>query len=228
MLGKEGVTITEINLMKKYPKSKRDIITRGAEKKEDDCRIAKQFGKEFFDGDRKTGYGGFKYHPKFWSGVVADMIQYYDIKSGSKILDVGCAKGFMLYDFKKAIPELIVEGIDISEYAVLNCKSEMVPYIHIGDARELSQYKDNEFDLVISITTLHNLKIDECKKSIQEIQRIGKNAFIVVDAWRNERQHENLLKWLLTAETKMHVDDWMMLFKDVGYTGDYYWFIIED
>ena len=213
--------------MAKYPKTKRDINNRGEIKTKEDCEIAKLFGKEFFDGNRQTGYGGFDYHPRFWSGVVNDIIQYYNLQSGSKILDVGCAKGFMLYDFKKAMPELLVEGIDISEYAINNCKKEIESYVHMGDARKLSQYEDKEFDLVISITTLHNLKLNECKKAIQEIQRIGKNAFIVLDAWQNEQEHENLVKWALTAETMMHVDDWKKLFDEVGYTGDYYWFIAD-
>lgn len=222
-----AIEITEINLMAKYPKTKRDINNRGEIKTKKDCEIAKLFGKEFFDGNRKTGYGGFNYHPRFWSGVVNDIIQYYNLQPGSKILDIGCAKGFMLHDFKKAMPELLVEGIDISEYAINNCKKEIKSYVRIGDARKLSQFEDKEFDIVISITTLHNLKLNECKKAIQEIQRIGKNAFIVLDAWRNEQEHKDLLKWALTAETMMHVDHWKKLFDEVGYTGDYYWFIAD-
>ena len=217
--------MAELNLMEKYPKTKRDLDERSKGKTEDVRRIAKEFGKEFFDGDRKYGYGGFNYHPKFWTGVVKDIIKHYNLDNGSRILDIGCGKGFMLYDFKKALPGISVKGIDISEYAIENGKKEVGQFLSVGNAKELYMFKDKEFDLVISINTIHNLHLEDCKKSVEEIQRIGKNAFIVVDAWRNSEEKEKMIKWILTAETYMHVDDWKKLFNGVGYTGDYYWFI---
>ena len=103
----------------------------------------------------------------------------------------------------------------------------MRPFLTVGNARDLSMFSDNEFDLVISINTVHNLKLEKCKQAIREIQRVGKNAFITMDAWRNDLEKENMQKWNLTAETYMHVDDWERLFEEVGYTGDFYWFIAE-
>lgn len=217
--------MAEINLMEKYPRAKRDPEARAQEKTEEDRRIARQFGKEFFDGDRKHGYGGYNYNPRFWAEVVQDMIKHYNLKPGDKILDVGCGKGFMLYDFKQAMPGLIVKGIDISEYAIENAKEEVKEFVEVGNANNLSMYKDKEFDLVISITTVHNIPLDECKKCLKEIQRIGKNAFITVDAWRNDEEKELMQAWNLTGLTYMHVNDWKKLFEEVGYTGDYYWFI---
>jgi radical SAM protein with 4Fe4S-binding SPASM domain len=215
----------EIDLLAKYPKSKRDLDERASSKKEEQRAIARKFDKEFFDGDRSTGYGGFNYHPKFWTEVVKDFIEYYNLKPGSKILDVGCAKGFMLYDFLQAMPDLIIKGIDISKYAVENSKEEVREFLEVGNANDLSKFNNNEFDLVISINTVHNLPEDECKKAISEIERVGKNAFITMDAWNNELEKERMIKWNLTAKTLMSVEDWKKLFNEIGYTGNYYWFI---
>ena len=215
----------EINLMSKYPKSKRNPEERGEQKTLENRSIAKKFDKEFFDGNRKYGYGGYSYHPRFWTEVVKDIIKFYNLKNNSKILDVGCAKGFMLHDFKKILPDLTVRGIDISEYAIENSIEDIIPFVKVGDAKDLSEFQDNEFDLIISITTIHNLPLEECKQAIKEIQGVGKNAFITVDAWRTNEQKQRMLNWNLTAKTFMSVDDWKKLFKEVGYTGDYYWFI---
>jgi len=143
------------------------------------------------------------------------------------VLDIGCAKGFMLHDFKQLIPELTVTGIDISQYAIENAIDDIKPFIRVGNATELP-YLDKSFDLVISINTIHNLPLDRCKKALQEIERVSRShSFITVDAWRNEAEKERMLKWNLTAQTYMHVDEWKLLFEEVGYTGDYYWFIAE-
>ena len=217
--------MAEINLIEKYPQTKRNPDERVAQKTEQDRAIARKFGEEFFDGDRRYGYGGFSYHPRFWTDVVKDFIKHYDLKPGSKILDVGCAKGFMLHDFKQALPELEVKGIDVSEYAIRNSIPDIKPFVSVGNAKDLSEFKDKEFDLVISINTIHNLPLEECKQALREIQRVGKNAFITMDAWRNSEQEQRMHNWNLTGLTYMHVDDWKKLFEEVGYTGDFYWFI---
>ena len=218
--------MSEINLMARYPKSNRkeDLSQRINEKTETDRKIARMFEKDFFDGNRRYGYGGYSYDPKYFVGVVEDMKNYYRLTSESKVLDIGCAKGFMLVDFKKIIPGITIRGLDISNYAIENAMPEIKAYVSVGNAKDLSEFKNKEYDLITSITTIHNLNLEDCKHSLREIERIGKNSFITVDAWKNEKEKERMYAWNLTALTYMHVDDWKKLFKEVGYNGDYYWF----
>jgi ubiquinone/menaquinone biosynthesis C-methylase UbiE len=215
----------EINLLKNYPITPRDLNSRSAHKTEEDKKIAREFGKDFFDGERRHGYGGFNYSPKYWTQVVSDIIEYYKLKDGSKILDIGCGKGFMLYDFLRANSKLEVHGIDISSYAIKNCLPEVKNYVTVGNARQLN-FADNSYDLVISINTLHNLKLDECKEAFKEASRVSKShSFIIVDAYRNIEEKKRMESWNLTALTYMSTKEWELLFAEVGYTGDYYWFI---
>lgn len=217
----------EINLMDLYPRSKRPIEERGKLITEGHRQVARQFGKEFFDGDRLYGYGGYSYHPRFWTETVRRFRDYYQLLEDATILDVGCGKGFMLHDFKLLMPKVTAAGIDISEYAIANAMNDMKPFLRVGDAKELP-YEDKSFDLVISINTIHNLALEECKQSVREIERVSRaHSFIVVDAWRNEEERQRMLMWNLTALTYMHMDDWKKLFAKCAYTGDYYWFIAE-
>ncbi|MFA7086465.1 MAG: class I SAM-dependent methyltransferase [Aliarcobacter sp.] len=215
----------EIDLLKNYPKTKRDLKQRANEKTQEDRNIARKFGQDFFDGDRKHGYGGFNYMSRFWQPVIPTFIKHFNLNENSKVLDVGCAKGFMLFDMKEAIPNITIEGIDISSYAIENAKEEIKQFLRVGNAKELP-YEDNSFDVVISINTIHNLEKKECAKALQEIQRVSRGkSFITVDAYRNEEEKEAMYAWNLTAKTIMSVDEWIAFFEEVGYTGDYYWFI---
>lgn len=215
----------EIDLLINYPKTKRNVKERGATKTGEDRSIARQFGKDFFDGDRRHGYGGFRYMEQFWTPVVPTFQSQYNLSDKSSILDIGAAKGFMLYDFKRLIPNITVAGCDISDYAIKNAIEEVKPFLKTANAIDLP-YKDNSFDLVISINTVHNLEKPELTRALQEIKRVSrKNSFITVDAYRNEKEKELMYHWNLTAKTIMHVDEWKAFFDNVGYTGDYYWFI---
>lgn len=217
----------EINLMDKYPRSNRPIEERAQVITAEHRRIARQFGQEFFDGDRLYGYGGYQYHPRFWKETVKRFRDYYNLADDASLLDVGCAKGFMLHDFKELMPQLTVAGVDISKYAIENAIAKLKPYLRVANADNLP-YEDNSFDLVICITTVHNLPIEDCKRALREVMRVArKHAFITVDAWRNNVEKERLYKWNLTALTYMHVEDWQKLFAEVGYTGDYYWFLAD-
>ena len=219
--------MAEVNLMQFYPRSKRPIESRAQIVTDEDKAIARQFGKDYFDGSRMHGYGGYSYHPRFWTDTVRHFRDYYQLPENASILDIGCGKGFMLHDVKLLMPDTMVAGIDISEYAYENAIDDMKPFMKIGNAKELP-YPDNSFDLVTAINTVHNLPLDECKKAIREIQRVSRShSFLVVDAWRTEEERERLYKWVVTCMTAMHVDEWKKLFEDVGYTGDYYWFIAE-
>jgi len=214
--------MSEVNLMDFYPRAKRDLDHRVAVG-EEDRRIAKQFGREFFDGTRDQGYGGYRYDGR-WVPVVERMKDYYGLADDAGILDVGCGKGFMLHDFKKVMPLCTVAGLDISEYAIDNAMEDVKPYLTVGNCKDLP-YPDESFDLVVSINTVHNLGLDECIRAIREIERVGRmHKFIVVDAYRDEQEKERMYKWNLTAQTILHVDNWEELFEEAGYTGDYYWF----
>ena len=216
--------IKEINLLKKYPKTKRDLSKRGNEKTGEDRIIARRFDKEFFDGDRKNGYGGYYYNSKFWTEVVKDLNNFYKLKNGSKILDIGCGKGFMLFDFMKLNPNFVLEGIDISDYAITNAVPEVKKFLKVGDAKSLP-YEDNSFDLVISINTTHNLEINQCKKALSEMERVSrKDKYLIVDAYSNEIEKDRIFAWNLTAKTILSTNEWISLFEEVGYTGHYYWF----
>jgi SAM-dependent methyltransferase len=219
--------MAEINLLDHYPRARRPIDERAARITAADRAIARRFGPEFFDGDRLHGYGGYAYHPRFWTETVSRFRDHYRLAHDTAVLDVGCAKGFMLYDFMRLSPRLRVAGIDISPYACANAPPEVQPYLQVGDARALP-YADRSFDLVVSINTVHNLALAECKQALREIQRVSRgHAFIVVDAWRTEEERRRMQAWNLTALTYMHARDWEHLFAEVGYTGDYYWFIAE-
>ena len=214
----------EINLLKRYPTTKRNISARVQSKTEKDREIARKFDKEFFDGDRNHGYGGYNYNEKYWSNVVRDFIEYYNLQDGNKVLDIGCGKGFMLYDFQKTNPKLDLKGVDISNYAIQNGKIEVKELLKVENAKKLS-FNDKCFDLVISINTIHNLDYENCKKAIREMERVSKKyKFLMVDAYSNEKEKELIHSWNLTAKTILHTEEWKKLFLEVEYTGDFFWF----
>ncbi len=215
----------EVDLLENYPKPHRDTSKRANEKNDEIRKIARKFDFEFFDSDRKYGYGGFNYNEKFWGPVIPTFKNYWNLKSSSSILDVGCAKGFMIYDFIKQISGIDIKGIDISEYAIANCKKEVKKNVSVGNAKSLV-FKDNSFDYTISVNTIHNLDLNECKQALREIERVSKiSSFITVDAFNTKEEEKRMYEWNLTAKTIMSVKDWKKIFGEVGYTGDYYWFI---
>jgi SAM-dependent methyltransferase len=215
----------EIDLMASYPRTKRDFKQRATEKTSEDRAIARQFGREFFDGDRRNGYGGFSYDPRFWTPVVPAFKRHFSLKPEDLILDVGCAKGFMLHDFHELIPGLEVKGIDVSGYAIEHALDSMKPYVSVGDARALP-FPDDSFDVTISITTIHNFNREDCIIALKEIERVSRRgAFVTVDAYRTEEERIAMEAWNLTALTVLHVDEWKELFSEAGYSGDYYWFM---
>ena len=214
----------EVNLLKFYPVSNRPVDERGALVTEIDRAKARKFDIEYFDKDRLTGYGGYSYNPKFWTQTVAHIKDFYNLSNDSKILDVGCAKGFMMHDLSLILPEAEIVGVDISNYAIDHCMESMKDRISYANANNLP-FEDDYFDLVISINTIHNLPLIDCKEALREISRVSKkDIFIMNDAWRNSKEKDSMLKWNLTALTYMSTDDWKLLFEEVGYEGDYYWF----
>ncbi len=215
----------EIDLLVNYPRAKRNVEERGQEKTEEDRRIARRFDREFFDGERRHGYGGFNYQPRFWQPVVPTLKEHFGLKSGDSLLDVGCGKGFMLHDLAALIPGIVVKGIDVSAYAIEHAIDDMKPHVQVADAVALP-FADKSFDVVISINTIHNLDRAACARALREIERVARRgAFVTVDAYRDEAQRQRMLAWNLTAQTIMHVDEWKAFFAASGYSGDYFWFI---
>jgi SAM-dependent methyltransferase len=215
----------EIDLMLDYPRSKRNVEDRGEKKTDKDRELARKFGEEFFDGHRDHGYGGFSYSSRFWEPVIPTFQSHFNLTDKDKILDVGCAKGFMLHDLNRLIPGIGLTGLDISEYACAHAIDSVKDRVQVGDAADLP-FDDNSFDVSISITTIHNLELELCGKALQELERVSRRgSFVTLDAYRNDEEKSRMEAWNLTAKTMMHVDEWKLFFQDVGYTGDYYWFI---
>jgi SAM-dependent methyltransferase len=210
-----------------HKKTTRDYLARVNEfPKAQAAKVAKKFGADYWDGDRKVGYGGMRYDGR-WRAVADLLADHYGLKAGQRVLDVGCGKGFLLYDLSQAVPGLEVAGLDISQYAIDNAKEEVKPFLRQGEANKLP-FADNSFDLVISITTLHNLYCFDLYPALQEIERVGrKNKYICVESYKNEDEKANLLYWQLTCEMFCTPEEWEWWFKLTGYTGDHSFIYFE-
>jgi len=204
-----------------YSRTKRDYVARVVANNKAECAVvAKQFGQDYWDGDRKYGYGGYSYDGR-WQSVAAKMVEHYRLKPGDRILDIGCGKGYLLYELTQLVPGIEVTGLDSSRYAVENAKEEIKDKLVPGLAQEIP-FPDNSFDLVVSLGTLHNLYIYDLQQAVGEISRVMKDqAYIMVESYRNEAEKVNLLYWQLTCQSFFSVEEWTWLFKEWGYSGDY-------
>ncbi len=216
----------KFNLLGHEERLTRDISSRLSGKVENQ-KIAMKYGKEYFDGSRQHGYGGYFYDGR-WVDVANRLIQRYGLNGNSKFLDVGCAKGFLMHDLSHECPGLSARGIDISVYARDNAWGETKELIDLGTCTSLP-YPDNYFDASVAINTIHNVNYDGCKQAILELIRVTKNKhniFVQVDAYSNQSELELFEAWVLTAQTYMMPDEWLKLFEQVGFEGDYFWTII--
>jgi protein-L-isoaspartate(D-aspartate) O-methyltransferase len=213
-----------------HKSTKRDYLARVNDPdypKAKAAELAKKWDFDYWDGDRRVNYGGYRYMEGRWEKVARKMAEHYDIRPGDKVLDVGCGKGFLLFDLTKVVPGVEVEGIDISSYALENAKEEVRDRLSVGDATSLP-YPDHSFDLVISITTLHNLHAYDLDKALREIERVGKkNKYICVESYRNETEKANLLYWQVTCEAFNTPREWEWWFERTGYSGDYSYIFFE-
>jgi SAM-dependent methyltransferase len=210
-----------------HRRAQRDYLARVNEfPKAEAAKVAKKFDADYWDGDRNFGYGGYKYDGRYRQ-VAEAMARHYGLKPGDSILDVGCGKAFLLYEFTQELPGVEVRGIDVSRYGIEHAKPEVRPFLQVGNATELP-FPDHTFDLVISITTLHNLYCYELDKAVREIERVGKkNKYIVVESYRNEEEKANLLYWQLTCEMFCTPREWEWWYERCGYTGDYSFIYFE-
>ena len=210
-----------------HKSTKRDYLGRVNEfPKARAADLAKKWDYDYWDGDRKTGYGGMRYDGR-WQKVAQAMVDHYRLKPGDKILDVGCGKGFLLYDFTQVLPGLEVFGVDVSPYAIEHAKPEIKDRIQLASAKTLP-FTEKDFDLVISITTLHNLYCYDLFEALKEIERVGRrNKYVCVESYRNEDEKANLLYWQLTCEAFNTPAEWEWWFGQTGYTGDHSFIYFE-
>lgn len=215
-----------VDLLRSLPKTARDVSKRKADKSPEVVAVARQFGREYFDGARKFGYGGYCYDGR-WSMVARDIAEHYMLVPDSKVLDVGCAKGFLVYDFLVR-GECDPYGVDISSYALENCLPGVVGRLHCASADALP-FPDRSFDLVLSINTLHNLPRPRLIKALQEMRRVSCGGmFVQVDSYRTDAERVRFEDWVLTAETHGTPEFWLELFAEAGYDGDYAWTIVGE
>lgn len=210
-----------------HKQTKRDYIKRMVNDKVNCSEIAKKYEKEYWDGDRKFGYGGYKYIPGRWKDVAQKLINTYNLKSGSSVLDVGCGKGFLLHEMKLLLPDLKIAGFDISKHALAEAKVEIKKDLFIHSAQKTYPFEDNQFDLVISLGCLHNLKIFELESALKEIERVGKQGYIMLESYRNEKELFNLQCWALTCESFFNQNEWIWIYEKFGYKGDYEFIYFE-
>lgn len=218
--------MAEVNLLARLPGTRRNLAQRHAAQTPENVAVAKQYGQQYFDGPREVGYGGYRYDGR-WVPIAEDIVRHFNLKPGDRVLDVGCAKGFLVKDLMKVCPGLEVFGIDISEYALMHCEPEVVGRLHLGSAEKLP-FPDGSFSVVISINTLHNLARPDVIRALREIERLAPGrGFVQVDAYHNAEQRELFMKWVLTAVFHDYPRGWLDAFHEAGYTGDWYWTVLE-
>ena len=218
--------MAEVNLLRALPETQRNIEKRKQAKDPAIVASAKQYGEMYWDGPREYGYGGYRYDGR-WRPVAGDIIAHFGLEPGMRALDVGCGKGFLVKDLMLECPGLEAFGLDISLYALMHCDPEVIGRLHLGTADELP-FPDDSFDCVLSLNTIHNLPRPRAVTAMREIERLsGGRAFVQVDSYRTPEQKEIFESWVLTAEFHDYPEGWIELFDEAGYTGDWYWTIIE-
>lgn len=217
----------KVNLLQVDPSAKRDLSLRSNITSQERA-ISSRFGRDYFDGDRRLGYGGYYYDGR-WIAVARRAVKLFGLKAGDKVLDIGCGKGFFVYDLVNQF-DIDACGLDISEYALEQARPEVQGRLHLHDIRKRLMFPDSSFDAVFCINTLHNLERGEAVKVVEEMIRVAKvkkNIFIQVDSYRNAADRDIFEKWVLTAKLYMLPDDWLKFLVGCGYAGSYFWTILR-
>ena len=205
----------------------RDYLARMVDNKAEAMLVAKQYEADYWDGDRRYGYGGYNYLPGRWRSVAEALIERYSLTNASKILDVGCGKGYLLYEIQLLLPDITIVGFDISHHGLASRHPDFRGELFLGRAEEPYPFPDKSFDLVISLGTLHNLRLPQLQVALGEIERVGKRAYVMLESYRNELELFNLECWALTAESLLDEGEWIWLYDHFGYTGDYEFIYFE-
>lgn len=207
--------------------TQRNYLARMADEKVEAMKVAREYEIEYWDGDRRYGYGGYTFREGYWRPVAERLVERFELQSDAAILDVGCGKAFLLYELQLILPDARIVGVDRSQHG-LNSRhhSARGEFIQLR-VEEGLPFKEGEFDLVISLATLHNLRLPELFFSLQEITRVGRKKYCMVESYRNELELFNLQCWALTAESFFHVDEWEWILASAGYDGDYEFIFFE-
>lgn len=209
-----------------HKRTTRDYAGRMADGKIECMTVARKFGYEYWDGDRRYGYGGYRYDGR-WEPVASRLLSIFDLSNGASVLDVGCGKAFLLFELKKLRPDLHISGFDISSYAIDNAKPEIRENLFVHKAQAEFPFADKTFDLVLSLNTLHNLPLFDVKAALQEMERVGRQKYLVVESYRNDAELYNLQCWALTCRAFFSPEEWRWLFDHFGYSGDYEFIFFE-
>ena len=199
----------------------RDCLARMVDDKVEAMKVAKRYDSDYWDGDRRYGYGGYRYIPGRWKAVAESLIERYGLDNNSSVLDVGCGKGFLLHELQLLLPGARLVGFDVSQYGLESRLPGFHGELFIHRAQDAYPFDDSEFDLVISLGVIHNLRLPELAVAIPEIERVGKSKFVMTESYRNEEEMFNLECWALTAESLLDDGEWQWLLDQNGYTGDF-------
>ncbi len=209
-----------------HRRASRDHLARMVDDKVACMLRAKQYEADYWDGDRRYGYGGYHYDGR-WKPVAEQLIDRYGLGSDAVILDVGCGKAHLLYELRQLLPEAELAGIDVSKHGIATAPEPIRPHLRLHRAQDPYPWADGHFDLVISLGTLHNLRLFELESALSEIERVGRQKYVMVESYRNEQEMFNLECWALTAESLLDTEEWVWLFERCGYTGDYEFIFFE-
>ena len=210
-----------------HQNTERDYVSRMLDEKVGCMGVAKKYGREFWDGERRFGYGGYKFIPGWWRNVAQQLITRYGLNQDSAVLDIGCGKAFLLYELACLLPGIQIHGIDISEYAIESAPESIQDRLECRRAQDNLPYEDNQFNLVISLGALHNLRVFELESALREMERVGEQGYLMVESYRSNQELFNLQCWALTAESFFEVEEWIWLFERLGYSGDYEFIFFE-